>query len=505
MTRHQRRRQIAAVIARHGLTGLLSLSGLGTGRRPAGGRAGPRELRLALAELGPTFVKLGQLASTRADLLGPEYRAELAKLQDAAPPIASAAALAVVDASLHGRQTAFASFERQPLAAASIGQAHAATLRDGTEVVVKIRRPGAAELVELDLEILHECAVHAVRRSEVAELLDLVGLVEEFAAQLRSELDYMQEGRNADRFAANFAADPDVQVPRVFWEATTSRVITVERIRGLKVTDLDALAADGIDRHDLAERAMRITAKMVFEDEFFHGDPHPGNFFVEPGGRIGLIDFGLVGVLDDRTRDNLTQVLLGVARNDPTRLTDALLALAATTAAVNRARLRDDVADLLARYAGRPLGDLSLGAALEDFLRVARRHHLRLPSNLALLAKVTAMGEGLATELDPSLRIDQVLAPYVRRTLLSRLSTRALERHVEQLGIDVADLAAGFPGELHRALRVLGDGDLGLHLRADELEPFVARVERAGNRIAGSVLAGALLLSGSAYLRSRRT
>ena len=504
MTLRQRKREIAAILVRHGLSQLLAATGLDRAvsagraalRLPAAadGFVAPRDLRLALEELGPTFIKLGQAASTRADLLPPEYLAELAKLQDAAPPVPAQAAWAVIQAELgDATRTAFQSFGLEPLAVASIGQAHPATLQDGTDVVVKVRRPGAVEQIDLDLKIVQELAEQASRRWESAARLDLVGLAEEFARLLRAELDYKQEGQNAERFAAEFAGDPDVQIPRVFWETTTSQVITLERIQGMKVSELDALTAAGVDRHELAERAVRVSAKMIFDDGFFHGDPHPGNLFIEPPGRIGLIDFGIVGTLDDSLRAELGKLLIGVIRKDPNRLATSLIALGATTGPVDRAQLRQDLAELLDTYSERALGEVSVGAALGEGLAIARRHHLRLPRNLALLVKVIVMGEGMAAGLDPEFRMVDVLAPYARRQLLAQLSPAALARRVEQVSADIAELAVDFPGQLHRLLDVLGDGGLELHLRAGELEPLLERTERLGNRIAASVIAAAAI------------
>ena len=504
MTIRQRRREIAAILVRHGLSQLLAATGLE--RAISAGRAAlgmpvaaepfvaPRDLRLALQELGPTFIKLGQAASTRGDLLPPEYLAELSKLQDADPPVPARAAWAVIEAELgDATKIAFGSFGLEPVAAASIGQAHSATLPDGTDVIVKVRRPGVVEQIELDLEIVQECAEHASRRWEAAARFDLVGLAEEFARLLRAELDYRQEGKNAEQFAANFSGDSDVQIPRVFWETTTSQVITLERIEGMKVSDLDALTASEIDRHELAERAIRVSAKMIFDDGFFHGDPHPGNFFIEPSGRIGLIDFGLVGTIDDRLRDELGKLLIGVIRKDPDRLAAALIALGATTGRVDQAPLRQDLAELLDGYSERALGEVSIGDAIGKAMEISRRHQLRLPPNLALLVKVIVMGEGLATELDPGFQILPVLAPYARRQLLAELSPAALARRIEQASVDIAELAVDFPGQLHRLLETLGDGGLELHLRAGELEPLLQRTERLGNRIAASVLLAAAI------------
>ena len=254
---------------------------------------------MALEDMGVTFVKLGQILATRADLLPPDYQAELAKLQDRARPLpAGTVEKAIQDELGAPPAELFGSFDTEPLAAASIGQAHAATLKDGFEVVVKVRRPGAVEQVEEDLAILAELAAVASRRWEIAEQYDVVGLAQEFEQTLTAELDYVREGRNAERFARNFVDHPDVHIPRVFQDTSTARVLTLERIHGVKIDDLAGLEAAGIDRHDLAERAARVVLKMVFEDGFFHADPHPGNFFIEDGGRIGLIDFGMVGSLD---------------------------------------------------------------------------------------------------------------------------------------------------------------------------------------------------------------
>jgi ubiquinone biosynthesis protein len=286
---NHRRRQIAGVLVRRGFgylleaTGLERLAGLEPHTEAHHRATAPERLRLALEELGPSFIKLGQLLSTRGDLLGPEFRIELAKLQDDAPHLPIEVVREVVLTELGGEpETVFAAFDPEPLAAASIGQAHAATMPDGTEVVVKIRRPEAMEQVVLDLEILVNCATHASRRSGELAGYDLVGIAEEFAQTLRAELDYLREGRNADRFSANFADEPDIQIPRVFWDRTTSRMITLERIRGIKITDLTVLDQAGIDRQELAKRATEMSAKMVFQDRFFHADPHPGTSSSSP-------------------------------------------------------------------------------------------------------------------------------------------------------------------------------------------------------------------------------
>ncbi|HEY2435708.1 MAG TPA: AarF/ABC1/UbiB kinase family protein [Solirubrobacteraceae bacterium] len=501
--REHRERQIAEVLGRYGLSHLADVVGLKRligaadrliGREPPEVHTEPEKLRLALEELGPTFIKLGQLLSTRADLLSDDYRSELSKLQDAAPAVPSEAVQEIVERELHApANTVFASFEAMPLACASVGQAHAATLHDGTDVVVKVRRPNVVEDMEQDLEILQNFAARASRHSKVAARHDVVGLADEFVTTLRAQLDYLQEARNAERFSANFAGDPRVQIPRVFPDLTTSRVITLERIRGMKITDLTALDEAGLDRHELANRTALITAKMIFEDGFFHADPHPGNFFIEPTGRIGVIDFGMVGTLDDRLRDQLSRLLNGFLRQDPGRLADALLAPGISTGEVDRARLREDLANLLSRQTGRSLGEISLRSAFGEILEIVRRHRLRVPPDLSLLFTMLIIAEGVAAAVDPGFGFAEALAPYARSHLLSGLTATDVRRRLEQFGIDLAELTAELPARLDRITEAIDTGGLEVHVRTDEMDALLARVERLGNRVAASVIAAAFI------------
>jgi ubiquinone biosynthesis protein len=492
--RHARRRQIAEILARHGLGYLVGALGLDRfvpfhrgllGHTPrAAPYTRPEHVRLAIEELGTTFIKLGQILSTRADLLPPEYQAELAKLQDAVPAIPTPVVHDVIRQELgQPVERLFASFDPEPLAAASIGQAHAATLVDGTDVVVKVRRPGVVEQVEEDLEILQTLAATASRRWEIADTYDLVGLTQELDRTLRAELDYIREGRNAERFAESFADETGVHIPRIFWDTASSRVLTLERIRGIKINDLDALDAAGIDRPALAERAARITLKMVFEDGFFHADPHPGNFFVEPDGRIGLIDFGMVGTIDERTEEQLIRLLLAITSRDADRLVDAFLDLGVARRRLNRSLLRQDLEHLLARYYGRPLGELAIGRLLGDTMDVVRRHGLTLPPNLALLFKTAVMCEGLAAQLDPTFTLTTVLVPYAERLILRQYSPLLWGRRLGQASLDAARLGTDLPIQLRRLLGELERGDLQIGMRPEGFEPLVRRIERLGNRL----------------------
>lgn len=418
----------AIIVARHALGYVVSRLRLDRlvpfhhGRLGHAVRATPytraEHLRLAMEELGPTAIKIGQILSTRGDVLAAEYQQEFAKLQDAAPPEPFPVIRTVIEREL-GRpiEAAFVDFDPEPLAAASIGQAHAARLRDGTEVVVKVRRPGVVEHIELDLDVLEHLVGVITRRSRRARQHDLVRLTREFSDTLRAELDYRREADNVEQFAVNFANDVTVRIPRIYRAFSTSRILTLQRLHGIKIDDLDGLDMAGIDRVQLAERAAAATLTMIFEHGFFHADPHPGNFFIEPGGRIGVIDFGMVGSVDEPTRAALTGVLVALGTGDATPLVDAFLALGVTTTVANRELLTADLQAVITTHLSQPLGDLALGPMLSAVFTVVRRHRLHFPSNLALLAKTLTMCEGLAARLDPTFRMSVAITPYLARIL----------------------------------------------------------------------------------------
>ena len=503
--------EISGVLARHGLDYVAGSLGLQrfTAVQKLFGHAEqsvpftqPEHLRRALEEMGTTFIKLGQILSTRADLLPPEYLIELTKLQDSAPPVAFELVQETLGKELgQPLETAFAFFEPEPLAAASIGQAHAARLHDGTDVVVKVRRPGVLEQVEEDLEILKLLAASAARHWEFANRYDLPGLAQEFADTLRSELDYIREGQSAEAFATNFADDPKIHIPRIFWDTTTPRVLTMERIRGTKINDLVGLDRQGIDRPALAEYATNVTLKMVCDDGFFHADPHPGNFFIEADGRIGLIDFGMVGRVDERTQELLADLLSDISKQDAERLVDVFLELGVTSGRVNRDLLRRDVEHLLKAYWDRPLKEIKVGALLNEVFTVMRNHHLHLPSNLALLLKTVIMIEGLGVNLDPDFQFARVLAPYTERLVFRQYIPSRWIPRLGRASLEMARLSAEMPHQLRRMLTTIEHDHLQIGMRPEGFDPLIDRFERISNRIVLGVIAAAFI-NGLAVLLS---
>lgn len=337
-TRHLGRyREITGVLARHGfgwLLGEIRPRGLlpSARRRERAEDLDPTaqavHLRRAFEELGTTFIKLGQLLSTRSDILPPTYLAELVKLQDAVPPVPHAHVAAVVEAELGAPpDRLFAAFDPTPLAAASIGQVHAARLHSGEEVIVKIQRHGVAVAVARDLDVLLDLAGLVARYTGFGRDHDVLGLAEEFAFTLRCELSYVREGTNADRFRQMFVGDPDIHIPRVYWDYTTERVLVQERLRGIKVGDLAALEAAGIDRKQIAANSVRLMLEELFVHGFFHADPHPGNLYVLADSRIGMMDFGMIGRLDEALQEGLTRLFLALSKGDSERMVDELLTI----------------------------------------------------------------------------------------------------------------------------------------------------------------------------------
>ncbi|MFF2633819.1 ABC1 kinase family protein [Microbacterium sp. NPDC058021] len=500
-----RYQEIADTLARHGfgfLAGELGITRrLAARRGTAGGDTDPQRLpnaperlRLVLEDLGPTFVKLGQLLSTRPDLLPPAYIAEMAKLQDAAPPIPAEQVRATIREELGADpEELFATFEWTPMASASIGQVHTATLTDGTAVVVKVRRPDVVRQVQEDLDILNNIATRAARVWETARTYDIPGIMREFGDTLRAELDYLREARNAERFATNFAERPEVIIPRVYWDTTTSRVLTLERMSGIKVSDRDGLDAAGIDPRQVAVTGANIVLTMIFDDRFFHADLHPGNLFVQPHGRIALIDFGMVGEISEELSDKLADVFIASATRNTGSLASALIDLSVAQTSIDRRALRASLSSLFAQYSDRALGDIHFTRLATDLLRVVREHRLQLPQEISLVVRALLVTEGVGVQLDPRFELNSVLTPFARRLIREKLSVAAIAKRVSRASMDAGALLLELPTRLRRLLEVMDQSGIEVHLRAAELDPLMGRAERIGNRLVAGVITAALI------------
>jgi ubiquinone biosynthesis protein len=499
-----RYRQIAQVLGSHGFGYLVEQIGLAPllslprrlVRRPVPDPlGGPERLRRALVALGPTFVKLGQILSTRPDLLPPNFIAELSKLQDTVPPFPAELAITTIETDL-GRpiDAIFREFCREPLAAASLGQAHAAVLHDGAQVVVKVQRPDIQQTVALDLAILAEAAALAQERTPLGQQYDLVELAWEFSVALRAELDYRREGRNAERFRKHFAAGTAVHIPMIYWDCTSARVLTSERLFGVKINDIAGLEAAGIDRKRLARNCSDLILQEIFTDGFLHADPHPGNFFALSGEVVGAVDFGQVVALDRELTGNLLLLLVALTRDDSNGALRAMQRLGMLAPREITSSLQRDMMRFMDRFVDRPLEELSARETGEELLALARRHRLRLPAPIALLLKAVVMMEGIGLQLDPQLDVFAIARPYAQRVLAELAAPEAVARRAIERAQELGDIAAALPRQVNDVLRQLADGELRVQTRELEARRITAALGLASARIALALVMLAFIL-----------
>lgn len=507
-----RYREIAEILVSNGLAALAGQTGLlgqvpESLRRRAGGPdaadgsgapgpvPGPVRLRQALEQLGPTFMKLGQMLATRDDLLPAAYTEELTRLQDHAPPAPYEQIAQVVREELGTDPLeAFEMFEEAPLATASIGQAHRARTLDGTEVVVKVRKPGVEDIVAEDLGILRHLAGIADREWETARDVDVEGLASAFDRSMRRELDYRAEAANAQRFAADLAEDPVVRIPRVFTALSTSRVLTEEFAAGMRITDREALDAAGVDRPALARAATRSIVKMVLVDGFFHADPHPGNMFVREDGCIWLIDFGMVGELSRPVREDIVRLTFSLARHDSDGVAASLLRLAPPQGPHDARRFDQDVQALLDTLEGHALADISLSAFFEKLTTLLRRHRLQLPADVSTLLRMLVLTESSAVLLDPTFHISAVLEEVLPVALAQIWGPQALLTRLGESGMQALRLGEEAPARVRRMLDDYESRGVAVHIGPDDLAPLVERIEATGDRIVAGVTMGAMLV-----------
>ncbi len=491
--------EILGVLARYGLADWLQgvpVSWLQEHLRtpegePMAGMPAARRLRMALAELGPTFIKAGQILSTRADLIGPEWADELAELQSRAPADDAGAVRKLVEEEL-GRPMGelFASFADTPLASASIAQVHAATLHGGEDVVVKVQHAGIRGRIEADLEILGALAEVAERYSERLRPFQPTSLVRHFRRQLLRELDFEHERASIDEFAGNFAGDATVRFPRTWRELTTRRVLVMERLRGIPGTDRAGLEASGADLAGFARSGATVFLGMIFRDSFYHADPHPGNLMLLEGGVVGIIDCGMTGRLDEVTRDEVERLLFAAAGRDVGELTELVLRLGSAPAGIDRDRLRAELDDFVGEHVGRSLQDLDLSGALNALGGVIRRFQITLPPSVALLLRTLVVLEGTSRQLNPAFSLAELVRPFYVRSVRRRWSPTRVARRMARSYRDWERLLGTLPRDLSDVLDRVRAGTFNVHLDHRHLDPVV-------NRLVLGVVTAAMLVSSS--------
>lgn len=463
----------------------------------------PTRLRCTLQDLGPTFVKLGQVLATRVDLLPPAWIDELGKLQNAVPALPWDAVLPQLREDLGAEPEAvFARVEHEPLAAASLAQAHRAWLADGSAVVLKIRRPGIRDTVEADLRLLKHLAVIVEKNLLELRRYHPQRIVQQFSASLRRELDFAAECRNAERIAHNFAGRDDIVIPRVYWQWTCERLNVQECLEGVPGRDLAAVDAMGLDRVQLARTGAGLVLKMVLEDGFFHADPHPGNIFYMPDGAIGVIDFGMVGRVTEQRRFQIVRLLHGLVVHDSAAVAEVLADWTEENNDIDEVRLQESADVFVDQYRGVPLKDLRMGAMLGDVTAMLREHGLSLPADLALMIKAFLTLEGMGRQLDPDFDMASEARPYLERAMLERFAPDVLVRRGRRTLSGLVDLLRDMPRDVHRLLQSARRGKLQMHIEVDTLRAFGEQVDRAANRLTMGIITASLVIGSSIVMNS---
>ncbi len=489
ITKIERYREVLAVLARHGI-GVLEDQLI---KHEAGDRARAQHLRHACEELGTMFVKLGQVLSTRGDLLTEAYRTELAKLQDEVAPLPVTVIAEVIRQDLGAPpEQLFAFFDPKPLGSASIGQVHAARLSDGREVVLKVRKPGVDELVQIDLEILTGLIDEWSPRFQVLEQYDARGLVREFSDALRSELDYSREAANNKFFGRVFAHERGFNIPELVDEYSKGRMLTEARVDGRKPSDVSHLPTR--HRAVVSRRIARFVLEPAFERGVFYADPHPGNLLIKEDGSLSIVDFGKVGHLTPDVRRRVADLFVAIERNDAQRLADRLIELTAPTHPIDRTLITREIDRMLALYVNVSLEHVRFGDATGELLQLVRRHGLRMPGNLVQFFKALAMCEGILQAIDPDSSFADYLRPMIGKLVYQEFTGRQSLARLRDSAIDAAELSIELPRRIDRLLGELERGNLRIWTRIEDIEPFVKRLEHLARRANAMMLSAAFIV-----------
>jgi ubiquinone biosynthesis protein len=465
----------------------------------------PQGLRMALEELGPTYIKLGQVLSTRPDLVPIEFITELSKLQDKVPPFPFRAVKKIIEEELKQPLEAFFDFfDEKPLASASIGQVHRARLKGGDEVAVKIQRPGIQKIIEVDLEIILHLATLMERHVEEMALHRPVKIVEEFARTLEKEIDYGIEAANTERFALNFLDDPHVYIPKVFRDVSTSRVLTAEFVEGIKVSEIDRLDEAGLNRKLITDRGADALLKQLFDHGFFQADPHPGNIFVLPNNVVCLIDFGMVGAVNRKTRENFVDLIDSVVNKDAARTAEVFLNLTLWDKEPDLRAFETDVSDFMMKHLYKPLKDIEIGKLLHQLLELASRHRLRIPPDIFFMMKALSTVEGVARMLDPDFDMITKAKPFIKRIMLARFNPQRIAGDMIRMAAGMAQFIEQFPKDMLEITRLIRQQKLTLNIDHRGLEKMRVTQDQTSNRISFSIIIAALLI-GSALIVISKT
>jgi len=510
VTRIVRYAQIVDILSKYGLgIGLESLfPGRARFKLPGSGKSAEastiyERIRLALEELGPTFVKFGQIMSTRTELLPPEMIEQLKKLQDHAKPIPFSEVMAVIEENCPHWEDCFCDIEETPVASASIGQVHSAYLKDGTKVALKIQRPGIPELIETDILILQSMAERIETVFPEARLYNPVGMVEDFAHQIVKELDFTREARNADRMSRNFQNVPGIRFPKIFWEYSTPHLLVMEFVEGVRIDDPGAIADMGIDPHVIGVRGFHAYLKMIFEDGFFHGDPHPGNLLVTREGDIVFLDFGIVGILRPEKRQNFINLLFALSTDDIELMIRSLEGFGIVIAEEDREALRDDLYIMMHDFSGGGEGvsQLNFRLVVTELTESMRRYKLKVPMNLMLLLKVFMMVLDIGVRLDPKFNFGTEITPYLTKLADTNTFSAGYVKRASMALLEGADALLDMPRNLNLMLRRLSTGTFKLEIVDTDIQKVQMSIDKLADKLMMGMVVAALVVGSSLVLQ----
>lgn len=448
-----------------------------------------RKIRLMLEELGPTFIKLGQLLSLRSDLIPEQIANELRELQDSVTPINPAVIKSVIRQELGAPVgDIFADFDEQCLAAASIAQAHRAVLKTGEEVVIKVRRPDIETVVSTDIEILWDLAALVEKRYSWAKKFQISDIVEEFSLAIRNEMDYFREGRNTEKLYNYFASNENIIIPKVYWDYSTNKLLTLEYINGAKYADLIASVPEGIDKKIISERLVRSFLDQALVVGVFHGDPHPGNLFFFPGNKIGYIDFGQVGTLNEEMKHNFASLIIGLMRGDIDLLFRTIFLMSSMPEDLDERLFKADLELMRDKYYELPFKEIHIGKVIQDIFETTKKHHISIPKDYTLLGKALITLEGLITRLDNQISILELAEPYGQKLLLNRYNPERVAKKTLKSVYEALENSAQIPSLLKKTLTHLYKGKTHVEMELPHLDLLLSRLDRVANRISFSIM-----------------
>ena len=470
------------------------------GKEIKGTRA--ERLRMAIEELGPTFIKIGQILSLRPDLLPEDFIVELSKLQERVKPVPFEEIKDVIEKEFKmSISDIFPVFEKQPHATASLAQVHRAKIKEGVEVVVKVQRPKARNMIESDFSIIRRIAEMLEKRFNVVKEFDVVGKIEEIGKNLLEELDFIKEGKSIERFKNYFKNDENVIIPSVYWEYTTGRVLTMERVEGINIKDIDRVS---ISSKEIARRIADFFFTQIFDYGYFHADPHPGNIMLSPDGRIILLDFGLIGRIDETSRDILSALLIAIVEKDVNKTVEIFLNLGVIGKETDIGEIKEAIKDLMDRYYGIPLSRISIKRVANEIFDITRRYKMKMPRNFVLLAKSLSTLEGVIHQVYPEFEIIECLKVYAFKLLERRYNLEAVLRKTEEIVSSYGKFLEKFPEDVRKILEKLKEGKLKMEMEHKGLEAIASRIERALNRLSFSLIMASIVIGSSLIVLSNR-